>query len=61
MAKKLGHRQKKTFVCSVCGNENYREEKNVNILQEEWRLVNIVNSVVNTQLIKRRNNNITVI
>ena len=20
MAKKLGHRQKKTFVCSVCGN-----------------------------------------
>ena len=30
MAKKLGHRQEKTFVCSVCGNENYREDKNVN-------------------------------
>lgn len=26
---KVGNRQKKTFVCTVCGEENYREEKNV--------------------------------
>ncbi len=26
---KVGNRQHKTFVCTVCGEENYREEKNV--------------------------------
>jgi len=26
---KLGNRQRKTLVCSVCGEENYRTEKNV--------------------------------
>ncbi len=26
---KVGNRQMKTLVCSVCGNENYRTSKNV--------------------------------
>ncbi len=26
---KVGNRQNKTLVCSVCNNENYRTEKNV--------------------------------
>ena len=26
---KVGNRQNKTLVCSVCGNENYRTDKNV--------------------------------
>ena len=26
---KVGNRQKKTLVCTVCKSENYREEKNV--------------------------------
>lgn len=29
MAKKVGNRQNKTLKCSVCGEENYREERNV--------------------------------
>lgn len=29
MAKKVGKRQNKTFVCSKCGSENSRESKNV--------------------------------
>lgn len=29
MAKKVGKRQFKTFVCSVCGAENYRSDKSV--------------------------------
>lgn len=29
MAKKVGNRQRKTLVCTVCGEENYREERNV--------------------------------
>ena len=29
MAKKVGNRQFKTLKCSVCGEENYREERNV--------------------------------
>ena len=56
MAKKLGHRQKKTFVCSVCGNENYREEKNVNNTPGRMEISKYCNSVVNILLIKRRSN-----
>lgn len=26
---KVGNRQNKTLVCSVCGEENYRDERNV--------------------------------
>lgn len=26
---KVGNRQNKTLVCTVCGNENYRTDKNV--------------------------------
>ena len=26
---KVGNRQRKTLVCSTCGEENYRTEKNV--------------------------------
>ena len=29
VAKKVGNRQNKTLKCSVCGEENYREERNV--------------------------------
>ncbi len=29
VAKKVGNRQFKTLKCSVCGEENYREERNV--------------------------------
>ena len=26
---KVGNRQKKTLVCTICGSKNYRTEKNV--------------------------------
>lgn len=29
MGKRVGNRQRKTSVCTVCGAENYRFEKNV--------------------------------
>ena len=29
VAKKVGNRQNKTLKCSVCGEENYREERHV--------------------------------
>ncbi len=38
MSKKVGNRQKKTFVCSVCGSENYRMEKNVKNTTERMGL-----------------------
>ena len=38
MSKKVGSRQNKTLVCSVCGEENYRTEKNVKNTTERLAL-----------------------
>ena len=61
MAKKLGHRQKKTFVCSVCGNENYREEKNVNNTPGRMEISKYCKFCGRHTTHKEKNNNITVI
>lgn len=38
MAKKLGKRQNKTLVCTVCGTEGYRVSKNVQNTTERLEL-----------------------
>lgn len=35
---KVGNRQRKTLVCTVCGNESYRTEKNVKNTTERMEL-----------------------
>lgn len=35
---KVGNRQGKTLVCTVCSNENYRTEKNVKTTTERLEL-----------------------
>lgn len=35
---KVGNRQRKTFICSKCKRENYREEKNVKNTTERLEL-----------------------
>ena len=35
---KVGNRQRKTLVCSVCGEENYRDERNVKNTTERLEL-----------------------
>jgi len=35
---KLGNRQNKTLVCTVCNNENYRTDKNVKNTTERLEL-----------------------
>lgn len=38
MAKKVGNRQNKTLVCTVCNEENYRDERNVKNTTERLEL-----------------------
>ena len=38
MAKKVGNRQNKTLVCTVCGTEGYRVSKNVKNTTERLEL-----------------------
>lgn len=39
MAKPKGNRQRKTLVCTECGDQNYRTSKNVNNTTERLELM----------------------
>ena len=50
-----GPRENITLECTECKSRNYTTTKNKEIIQIDWKLLNIVNSVKNVQHIKRLN------